>query len=100
MTFRLAWATDIHLEFCEDAGVAAFLDALNAARPDAVLLTGDIGQAPSIASFLQRIELGTSCPIYYVLGNHDFYKGSIAAVRAGLSATSAARASWLRADGP
>lgn len=102
MTFRLVWATDIHLEFCEDAGVAAFIDTLNGARPDAVVLTGDTGQAPSVRTYLRRITEGTSCPIYFVLGNHDFYKGSIAAVRAELAEPSslAARTVWLRTAEP
>jgi Icc protein len=95
--YRLAWATDIHLEFCDEAGIDAFVQAVKVAAPDGLVLTGDIGQAPSVARFLKVLERGTSCPIYFVLGNHDFYKGSIAAVRAELQDTpNADRLRWLR----
>ncbi|MEX2154719.1 MAG: metallophosphoesterase [Gemmatimonadaceae bacterium] len=100
-TFRLAWATDIHLEFCDDAAIGGFLDNVAAAAPDALVLTGDIGQALSVSKFLRRIESGLQCPIYFVLGNHDFYKGSIAAARAevGELTRSAERLHWLRVTG-
>ena len=50
-------------------------------KPDAVLLGGDIGEAPSLKGYLLGLEDHLERPIYFVLGNHDFYQGSIADVR-------------------
>ncbi|OWK42137.1 hypothetical protein FRUB_04215 [Fimbriiglobus ruber] len=48
---------------------------------DAFALTGDIGEANDVAIFLNNIEQRVERPVYFVLGNHDFYRGSIAGVR-------------------
>lgn len=75
---RVVWLTDIHLNFLRDADLPEFFASLPTA--EAFVITGDIGEAPSIAGHLRRFaERG---PIYFVLGNHDFYRGSIAGVRA------------------
>ena len=48
---------------------------------DAVVITGDIGESPSVARLLREMELLLQVPIYFVLGNHDFYRGSISETR-------------------
>ena len=82
---RIAWATDIHLEFCTDARVDAFCADVRRAAPDALLLGGDIGQSHTVVPFLRRLARAVHCPIYFVLGNHDYYHGSIAQVRSALA---------------
>lgn len=76
---RIAWLTDIHLNFLPPAGLKAFFDSLPVA--DAFAITGDIGEAPDVAGHL-RAFAGHGRPVYFVLGNHDFYRASIASVRA------------------
>lgn len=78
---RIAWLTDIHLNFLSDAGVDEFLASVALARPDAVLVGGDIGESPDICDYLERMRRILRAPIYFVLGNHDFYRGSIAETR-------------------
>jgi predicted phosphohydrolase len=78
---RLAWATDIHLDFLADEQVRAFAGSLVADRPDAVILSGDLSHAEQLEHHLRLLAGGTSCPIYFVLGNHDYYGSSVAAVR-------------------
>src|SRR3954465_13096810 len=96
--FRLAWATDIHLEFCDDAAIDGFLRSVATAGPNALVVSGDIGQSTSVSALLSRIENATDYPIYFVLGNHDYYHGSIAGVRATVAelTRSGARLHWLR----
>jgi 3',5'-cyclic-AMP phosphodiesterase len=79
---RLAWLTDIHLNFVARPAVEALADEVRNASPDAVLIGGDVGEAGSVCSLLERLAEQTQVPVYFVLGNHDFYHGSIAAVRA------------------
>ena len=92
---RVAWLTDIHLEFLAPKERLAFVDGLTESTPDIVLVGGDTGTASNCAQFLQLIEMRLQRPIYFVLGNHDYYHGSIAQVRA--AAEELARsAPWLR----
>jgi predicted phosphohydrolase len=81
---RIAWLTDIHLNFLGIQQIEAFLQNVCNANPDIVLISGDIGEARSIHDYLHKLERDLQRPIYYVLGNHDFYFGSIAHVRAGM----------------
>ena len=77
---RFAWLTDIHLNFCPGR-VQELLDRVDATEPDAVLIGGDIAEAPDVTGYLQRFAT-LNRPVYFVLGNHDFYRGSIRQVRA------------------
>ena len=78
---RLAWVTDIHLDFMEPEQIRTFCRKITEHCPDALLIGGDIGTATSISSYLMMLENELSCPIYFVLGNHDYYHGSIKGVR-------------------
>lgn len=52
-----------------------------AARLDGCLLTGDISEADDVAWQLKQLSFELACPLYFVLGNHDFYHGRIERVR-------------------
>ncbi len=78
---RLAWLTDIHLNFLNQSEITAFLESLPDSRPDSLVLTGDIGEADTISVYLAAIASKLGCPVFFVLGNHDFYRGSVAQVR-------------------
>src|SRR5579872_847526 len=86
---RVVWLTDLHLNFLKLRQTEEFLARVNAERPDAVLIGGDIAEAPSVAGCLETIAARLTCPIYFVLGNHDFYFGSIERVRQTVEALSA-----------
>jgi len=77
---RLAWATDIHLNFARADVRHRFLDSV-AQEADAVVITGDIAESCDVVTYLRQMERALRRPIYFVLGNHDFYRGSIAATR-------------------
>jgi Icc protein len=79
---RLAWLTDIHLNFVPPAALERFLEAVRDEQPDVVLLSGDVAEAHDVADSLRLLRDRWSVPILFVLGNHDFYGGSIAEVRA------------------
>ena len=79
---RIAWLTDIHLNYIPSANRESFYANLATERLDALLIGGDIGEADSVAPFLSEIETALQIPIFFVLGNHDFYHGSIARTRA------------------
>ena len=82
---RLAWLTDLHLNFVSRRTFKAFVEEVAAAKPDAVLLGGDVGEAGSLTGFLEMLADAWQVPIYFVLGNHDFYHGSIRQVHAAVA---------------
>jgi predicted MPP superfamily phosphohydrolase len=86
---QLAWLSDIHLNFVRDveskkfdAEYFEFIDSVRAAKPDAVLISGDISEAPELCEYLELLQDAFGeVPVYFVLGNHDFYRGSIVGQR-------------------
>jgi predicted MPP superfamily phosphohydrolase len=78
---RVAWLTDIHLNFVSQQQMVAFLASVRKSDPEAVLLGGDIAEAPQLRYYLLTLAEALHRPIYFVLGNHDYYRGSIARVR-------------------
>ena len=98
---RLAWVTDIHLDFLTVEAIQTFCHTIIENRPEAVLVGGDIGDATSITSYLKMLAGELPCPIYFVLGNHDYYHNSISAVRNEITAFSSQseQLNWLPATG-
>jgi predicted phosphodiesterase len=78
---RVAWITDIHWDRVQVEDRAEQTEWIRDARPDAVILSGDIGEAPSFGGFLSYLHDRLNLPIYFVLGNHDFWHGSFEQVR-------------------
>lgn len=78
---KLAWLTDIHLNFLDVDARIEFYQKVVKANSDAILITGDIAEAPSVAELLKEMAYHLKKPIYFVLGNHDYYKGQIDQVR-------------------
>ena len=81
---RVVWLTDIHLNFVPDDEAVEFLLRVAHLRPDSVLISGDIAESRDVEKYLRQIAESLRCPIHFVLGNHDYYYGSIAAVRAAM----------------
>src|SRR4051812_20427466 len=99
---RLAWLTDIHLNFVPRPAIEAFAREVLALGPDAVLIGGDIGQADDVAAYLELLSALLRVPVYFVLGNHDYYGGSIGAVRDEVTRLVARKRglTWLTISGP
>jgi 3',5'-cyclic AMP phosphodiesterase CpdA len=97
---RLAWATDIHLGFADDAIRRAFYESVRE-RADALVITGDLAESRSVGEFLPAMAVAAQRPIYFVLGNHDFYHGSIAETRSrvGRVVASAGNLTYLSQSG-
>ena len=84
---RLAWATDIHLDFITDVNdvhtSSRNLDTFCSmfGESDGIILSGDISLAPLLKDHLLALEKRLARPIYFVLGNHDFWSSTFASVR-------------------
>ncbi len=83
---KLVWASDIHLNFINGTGIDRnarelfYADILNR-NPDCVVISGDIAESHNVVELLQEVELSVGAPLYFVLGNHDFYRSSVKAVK-------------------
>jgi predicted phosphodiesterase len=99
---NLGWLSDIHLNFLDAPFRRQFVENLSARSVDAWLLSGDVGDAPSVVDYLQELATGLSVPLYFVLGNHDFYRGSIREVTKEVRRVcrSSDRLVWLSQVGP
>ncbi len=97
---RLAWVTDIHLNFVTRSRIERFCRAILDGSPDAVLVGGDIGEAASVTNYLRYLEGLLKRPLYFVLGNHDSYYGRLSEVRTSISALCRASSllHWLVAE--
>lgn len=78
---RLAWITDPHLNHVSGERWQQWIDQIAAHGVDGIVITGDISEGDDVVPQLQRVAQSLSPPIYFVLGNHDFYQSSIAATR-------------------
>ena len=78
---RIAWITDPHLNFAIDRYRTFLYDSVHDAQPDAVLISGDIAESRELEGELVELAATFGKPLYFVLGNHDYYRSSIAAVR-------------------
>jgi predicted MPP superfamily phosphohydrolase len=78
---KLIWLTDIHLNFLGfEARMDFYQDIINASI-DGLLISGDIAEAPSVSDHLKEMAKVIQKPIYFVLGNHDYYRGKVDSVR-------------------
>ncbi len=73
--------TDIHLNFVDATRLGEFIQRVVDAAPDIILIGGDIAEASDIVHYLSVLDEHFQRPTYFVLGNHDFYFGSITQVR-------------------
>ena len=77
---KLAWATDIHLCHAGESARRTFCQSVSE-QADLLVVTGDIAESQILGTALTALASQTERPVYFVLGNHDFYHGSIAATR-------------------
>lgn len=81
MPFRLAWSTDLHLNFLTDDEVRTFCSRLRQIDTDVLVISGDIAESSSLDHYLTLLVRELEFPVYFVLGNHDFYRSSISRMR-------------------
>ena len=84
---KAIWLTDIHLNFLKQKELDAFHDhvcqKIDEHNADYIFLTGDIAEAKCFEKHIVDMDstLAAACRILFVLGNHDYYQGSVKEVR-------------------
>ena len=94
---RIVWLTDLHLNAASPERIAQLVAQIEQHAADLILIGGDIGEAPSFVGYLNDLAERLTAPIAFVLGNHDYYRGSIAHVReqARVLSRESERLTWL-----
>ncbi len=78
---KLIWLSDIHLDFLSGKKRETFYSRVNEKKNDAILISGDIATSKCLEKMLFEMEASFESPIYFVLGNHDYFGSSIEKVR-------------------
>lgn len=104
---NLIWTTDLHLDHASQGAWRGLIDAIRAPvcddrRADGLVITGDLSEGDDVTVKLRRMAHATEMPIYFVLGNHDFYGSSISRTRQRVIATvrEDGRLNYLTDGGP
>jgi len=89
------WATDIHLNTAEPRVAEGFCRQVSDTYAEALLLGGDIAEAPDLEEWLGFLADRITMPILFVLGNHDYSGSDIRSVRAKMRDLKEPRLIWL-----
>lgn len=74
---KILWLTDIHLNFLNPDDRQQYYETLVETKPEAILISGDIAEGDNVVSILQEMYEAINVPIYFVLGNHDYWYSSV-----------------------
>lgn len=82
---KLTWCTDTHLDFLEgqdgSRAESGFIAPLSQVNCDGFFFTGDVSSAGFLLRHLRILDSRLRRPVYFVLGNHDFWGGDFEGVR-------------------
>lgn len=78
---KIVWLTDLHIDAVHKDKLRQFFQLVVEEKPDYLLIGGDISNGVNSLWHLRKVGQLISCPFYFVLGNHDFYYGSIEEMR-------------------
>lgn len=73
MKDKYLWYTDTHLDKVAPWTLLHFIYHIINQKPQGVFLTGDISTGPALQLHLSMMAEMIKCPIYFVLGNHDYH---------------------------
>lgn len=73
--------TDTHLSLALPGSTRRLVARVRSEEPAGVFITGDVSNGVHVESCLERLALELACPVYFVLGNHDYHGRTFASVR-------------------
>ena len=76
-----SWCTDLHWEQALEKYKQQTINEIKDSQPDCLLISGDIADAAHINETLLELQNQLQIPIYFILGNHDYYGSRIETVR-------------------
>lgn len=97
---NLAWVTDLHFDRMDKGDHMEFADNIKEIHADGLIITGDIGESPVTPDYLRFLDEKLSLPVYFILGNHDFWHSTFDDVRETIGHLSKERENliWMSAE--
>lgn len=101
MRGQYVWLTDTHLNLALPGATQRLVSHLRDEAPAGIFLTGDVSNGVHVESCLSRLTTDLDCPVYFVLGNHDYHGRTFASVHDDMRRLSAAHPSlrWMTEAG-
>lgn len=98
---KIIWLSDIHLNFLSGKETVKFLESITKSSSDVIWISGDIAQADTLIMYLSMLDSEIKRPIYFILGNHDYYLSSFNEVRSKIRklCNESERLYWLNESG-
>ncbi|MEI7902069.1 MAG: metallophosphoesterase [bacterium] len=78
---RIAWLSDIHLDFLNADRRKTFFASIVRCGAEGVVISGDISNARFLGQHLVEMADATGLPVWFTLGNHDYYTSTVGQVR-------------------
>jgi Icc protein len=79
---KILWATDIHFPNAKLEQINNFATSVLHQNPDLLVITGDISESRKLRWDLDSLKtLFPNLPVFFCVGNHDWYDGSIVNIR-------------------
>ena len=97
-----AWLSDIHLDMVSEDIFLQCMKQIRESDACGIWLTGDIATGRDVDLWLKRIQKETDLPVYFVLGNHDYYHSSVEEVEHMVRSLCVSEAEffWMDAEDP
>lgn len=70
---KICWLSDIHLNFVSEEAAKALFESVRVHDSQCVFVTGDISESPALSFHLDLMDQIVGKPVYFILGNHDFW---------------------------
>jgi predicted MPP superfamily phosphohydrolase len=96
---KIAWATDIRLTEIGKDLAKDLCDRIRHSGAEALLIGGDTAEAWDLEAWLRFLDENLQLPVYFVLGNHDYYGGTIVDVRRRVESIESSNLNWLPKKG-
>lgn len=82
MPIKIAWIVDPHFDFVPVDQISKISATISQEDVDFVLISGDLGNSTNLSKVLKKLDFCLNVPVFFVLGNHDYYAGSFDDVNA------------------
>lgn len=80
-----SWATDLHLDLAESQVILDWVESAKEEKSEALFICGDITEDGTTLERIVALQDEIARPLFFILGNHDFYGGSIREIRESIS---------------
>lgn len=76
------YTTDLHLNFLNEGIIKNFCKEIRNSNPLAFVIGGDTSEAPQFIKHMEMLRKNImGIPIFFVMGNHDYYRSSVTKMR-------------------